>query len=138
MAIQQLQTYCAMCVSRCGILATVEDGRLTKVTADPAHPNGCICVKGTAAPEIVYAPDRLQYPMMGVCSGYVQKVVTRHKHIKNNALQFPSITPIETKIRSSLIQCPKMVLQNQAPKALIIQAKYCARTLTEKAYFSGR
>jgi anaerobic selenocysteine-containing dehydrogenase len=37
---------------------------LTKVTADPEHPNGCICVKGTAAPEIVYSPDRLQYPMI--------------------------------------------------------------------------
>jgi anaerobic selenocysteine-containing dehydrogenase len=35
-----------------------------KVTADPEHPNGCLCVKGTAAPEIVYAPDRLQYPMV--------------------------------------------------------------------------
>jgi anaerobic selenocysteine-containing dehydrogenase len=64
MAIQQIHTYCAMCVSRCGVLATVEDGRLTKVTADPEHPNGCICVKGTAAPEIVYAPDRLQYPLV--------------------------------------------------------------------------
>ena len=63
-AIQQVHTYCAMCVSRCGVLATVEDGRLTKVVADPAHPNGCICVKGTAAPEIVYSPDRLQYPMV--------------------------------------------------------------------------
>ncbi|HEY7648253.1 MAG TPA: molybdopterin-dependent oxidoreductase, partial [Methylomirabilota bacterium] len=63
MATRQVQTYCAMCVSRCGVLATVEDGRLTKVAADPAHPNGCICVKGTAAPEIVYSPDRLQYPM---------------------------------------------------------------------------
>jgi anaerobic selenocysteine-containing dehydrogenase len=48
-----------MCVSRCGVLATVEDGRFTRVTADPEHPNGCICVKGTAAPEIVYAADRL-------------------------------------------------------------------------------
>ena len=64
MAIQQMHTYCAMCKSRCGVLATVEDGRLTKVTADPEHPNGCICVKGTAAPEIVYSPDRLQYPMV--------------------------------------------------------------------------
>ena len=63
MAIQQLHTYCAMCVSRCGVVATVEDGRLTKVNADPAHPNGCICVKGTAAPEIVYSPDRLRSPM---------------------------------------------------------------------------
>ena len=53
-----------MCTSRCGVLATVEDGILTQVNADPDHPNGCICVKGTAAPEIVYSPDRLQYPMV--------------------------------------------------------------------------
>jgi anaerobic selenocysteine-containing dehydrogenase len=52
-----------MCISRCGVVATVEDGRLTKVNADPAHPNGCICVKGTAAPEIVYSPDRLRTPL---------------------------------------------------------------------------
>ena len=64
MPTQPMHTYCAMCVSRCGVLATVEDGILTKVTANPEHPNGCICVKGTAAPEIVYSPDRLQYPML--------------------------------------------------------------------------
>ena len=57
MAIQHRHIYCAMCGSRCGVLATIEDGRLTRVTADPAHPNGCLCVKGTAA------PDRLHYPM---------------------------------------------------------------------------
>ena len=53
-----------MCTSRCGVLATVKNGILTQVNADPDHPNGCICVKGTAAPEIVYSPDRLQYPMV--------------------------------------------------------------------------
>lgn len=53
-----------MCTSRCGVIATVEDGRLTQVHADPDHPNGCICVKGTAAPEIVYSPDRLQHPLL--------------------------------------------------------------------------
>ena len=63
MATEKLHTYCAMCTSRCGVIATVEDGRLTKVNADPAHPNGCVCVKGSAAPEIVYSLDRLQYPM---------------------------------------------------------------------------
>jgi anaerobic selenocysteine-containing dehydrogenase len=63
MAIRQLHTYCAMCVSRCGVVATVEDGIFTQVHADPEHPNGCICVKGSAAPELVYSPDRLQYPM---------------------------------------------------------------------------
>src|SRR6266498_4982968 len=63
MTSQQLHTYCAMCISRCGVIATVENGRLTKVNADLNHPNGCICVKGTAAPEIVYSPDRLRNPM---------------------------------------------------------------------------
>jgi hypothetical protein len=56
--------YCAMCVSQCGVVATIEDGILQKVHADPEHPNGCICVKGTAAPEIVYSPDRLRAPMV--------------------------------------------------------------------------
>jgi anaerobic selenocysteine-containing dehydrogenase len=63
-ATEQLHTYCAMCTSRCGVIATVEDGRLTHVNADPDHPNGCVCVKGTAAPEIVYSPDRLQHPLV--------------------------------------------------------------------------
>ena len=63
MAIEQHHTYCAMCISRCGVVATVDDGILKNVNADPAHPNGCICVKGTAAPEIVYSPDRLRTPM---------------------------------------------------------------------------
>jgi anaerobic selenocysteine-containing dehydrogenase len=53
-----------MCTSRCGVLATVEDGVLKQVNADPDHPNGCICVKGTAAPEIVHSPDRLLYPVV--------------------------------------------------------------------------
>ena len=62
--IQRIHTYCAMCTSRCGVIATVEDGKFTKVNADPDHPNGCICVKGTAAPEIVYSSDRLRQPMV--------------------------------------------------------------------------
>jgi len=53
-----------MCTSRCGVVATVEDGRLTQVNADPDHPNGCVCVKGTAAPQIVYAPERVQRPLL--------------------------------------------------------------------------
>jgi anaerobic selenocysteine-containing dehydrogenase len=63
MAAEKIKTYCAMCTSRCGVIATVEDGVFTKVAADPDHPNGCICMKGAAAPEMVYAPDRLQSPM---------------------------------------------------------------------------
>ena len=64
MSVAQLHTYCAMCTSRCGVIATVEDGRLVRVNADPDHPNGCICVKGSAAPEIVYSADRIRTPLV--------------------------------------------------------------------------
>ena len=63
MVVDTIRTYCAMCTSRCGVVATVEDGVFTRVQADPAHPNGCICMKGAAAPEMVYSPDRLRHPM---------------------------------------------------------------------------
>src|SRR5262245_41426295 len=64
MPIEKFHSYCAMCTSRCGVIATVVDGRLAQVNADPDHPNGCICVKGSAAPEIVYSPDRIQFPLV--------------------------------------------------------------------------
>ena len=64
MTVEHIQTFCAMCASRCGVIATVEDGRLAKVERDPDHPNGCICIKGTAAAEMVYSPDRITEPMM--------------------------------------------------------------------------
>ncbi len=56
--------YCALCISRCGCVATLEDGVLTRVDADPAHPTGqALCVKAKAAAEAVYAPDRILYPL---------------------------------------------------------------------------
>ena len=64
MALQQFHTYFAMCTSRCGLVTTVEDGVLKSMNADPDHPKGCICAKVKAAPDSVYSPDRLQYPMV--------------------------------------------------------------------------
>jgi anaerobic selenocysteine-containing dehydrogenase len=54
-----------MCIAQCGVIAKVEDGRFTKVTPDSEHPNGGICIKGSAAPEIVYSPDRLTNTTVG-------------------------------------------------------------------------
>ncbi len=64
MARQILPGYCALCVSRCGCLGTVEDGTLTRVDPDPDHPTGqALCVKARAAPEAVDDPSRLLYPL---------------------------------------------------------------------------
>ena len=61
--IQTIHTYCAQSKSRCGVVCTVRNGIFEKVEPDDSHPNACICVKGTAAPQIVYSPKRLKHPM---------------------------------------------------------------------------
>ncbi|HEV3348107.1 MAG TPA: molybdopterin-dependent oxidoreductase, partial [Methylomirabilota bacterium] len=64
MTTERIPGFCALCRSRCGCVSVVEDGRLVAVEPDPSHPTGQhLCVKGRAAPELVYAPDRLLYPM---------------------------------------------------------------------------
>jgi anaerobic selenocysteine-containing dehydrogenase len=57
-------TYCALCVSRCGAIATLENGAFTALQPDPSHPTGkALCLKGKVAPELVYHPERLLYPL---------------------------------------------------------------------------
>ena len=56
--------YCALCTAHCATIATVENGRVTRLDSDHDHPNGGVmCIKGKAAPELVYNPDRLDYPL---------------------------------------------------------------------------
>jgi anaerobic selenocysteine-containing dehydrogenase len=56
--------FCALCTARCATIATVTNGRVVRLEADPDHPNGGVfCLKGKAAPELVYHPDRLNYPL---------------------------------------------------------------------------
>lgn len=63
-AVERIPGYCALCVSRCGSIAVMEDGRFTALEPDPAHPTGkALCAKGRAAPELVYHPERLLYPL---------------------------------------------------------------------------
>ena len=61
---QKIHGHCALCIARCGTIATVEDGRFTRLDPDPSHPTGqAICAKGRAAPELVYHPERLTHPL---------------------------------------------------------------------------
>lgn len=56
--------YCALCTAHCATIATVENGRVLRLDPDHDHPNGGVmCIKGKAAPELVYHPDRLDYPL---------------------------------------------------------------------------
>jgi anaerobic selenocysteine-containing dehydrogenase len=62
--VRQMQGYCGLCIARCGTVATLTDGRFTRLDPDPTHPTGAaICAKGRAAPELVYHKDRLRRPL---------------------------------------------------------------------------
>lgn len=61
---ERIPCFCALCVSRCGAVATVADGRFVALDADAEHPTGqALCLKGKVAPEIVYHPERLLRPL---------------------------------------------------------------------------
>lgn len=61
---KKIAGYCALCISRCGILSTVRDGVLVAVEPDPSHPTGeHLCIKGRTAPEWVHSPDRILTPL---------------------------------------------------------------------------
>jgi anaerobic selenocysteine-containing dehydrogenase len=63
-ATEQVPSFCALCISRCGATATLENGRFVALRPDPSHPTGqALCIKGRVAPELVYHPERLLYPM---------------------------------------------------------------------------
>lgn len=67
---QLIPTFCAMCgpSSGCGILAKVVDGKFVGIEPLPECPTnkGLNCPKAHAAPQWVYSPERLKYPMKRV------------------------------------------------------------------------
>lgn len=58
-------TYCRMCNSLCGMVATVENGVITSMKPDHDNPasKGHICVKGPSIATITQDPDRILHPM---------------------------------------------------------------------------
>jgi anaerobic selenocysteine-containing dehydrogenase len=54
---------CGICPSGCGIEITMEGERLHRIKPMEGHPLGIVCKRGTHAKEIVYSPDRIEFPM---------------------------------------------------------------------------
>lgn len=54
------------CFDLCGLLATVDGGRVTRIQGDPEHPvtRGKVCIKGKKLLERLYHPERLQQPLL--------------------------------------------------------------------------
>ena len=59
-------SFCELCFWKCGVLAHVKNGRVTKIVGNPAHPlsKGRLCPRGEAATGLLYDPDRLKTPLL--------------------------------------------------------------------------
>jgi anaerobic selenocysteine-containing dehydrogenase len=59
-------TLCPYCGVGCGLLVSVEDGRVTRVKGDPAHPSsrGDLCAKAVHLPPTLRTNDRLLHPQV--------------------------------------------------------------------------
>ena len=65
MTVEQKVTYCRICEPLCGLIATVEDGRLLALRPDKQHPlsQGRACPKGIAFTDVQNDPDRVLAPL---------------------------------------------------------------------------
>lgn len=64
--IEVKNTYCDMCnhVPKCGIAASVKDGKVVRVEARDKYPADPICAKGISSLQELYDPHRITYPMV--------------------------------------------------------------------------
>lgn len=64
-SVEHKTTFCRICEPLCGMIATVEDGRLTALRPDKEHPlsAGFACPKGIAFTDVVNDEDRVTTPL---------------------------------------------------------------------------
>ncbi|HZN84292.1 MAG TPA: molybdopterin-dependent oxidoreductase [Mycobacterium sp.] len=74
MSTRTVHTFCRYCLASCGVEVTVEDNRVTKISADKQNPHTWqdFCAKGRTANQLVEHPRRILNPMRRVGDSYVE------------------------------------------------------------------
>ncbi len=64
--VEEVATTCEMCFWRCGVIASVVDGKVVRVEGNPEHPQnlGRLCARGNAGTGLLDDPDRLKTPLL--------------------------------------------------------------------------
>src|SRR3972149_5784851 len=62
------KSQCFLCNSGCDAVVYVKEGKVVKVEGDISSPvtKGTLCSKGLSSRDLIYHPDRLQYPLKRV------------------------------------------------------------------------
>ena len=76
MAPERKATFCRICEPLCGMVATVEDGKIVQLRPDAEHPlsRGYACPKGIAMAEVQNDPDRVLHPLKRTPGGDFERV----------------------------------------------------------------
>ncbi len=68
----KIRAICPLCPNQDGVIATVQNGRITRIEGDSKHPvsRGYICTKGRHSWETIYHPRRFKQPLLKTNSGW--------------------------------------------------------------------
>jgi anaerobic selenocysteine-containing dehydrogenase len=72
-AARTIRTVCPRnCYCTCGMLVTVDSGRITRIAGDPENPatGGHVCLKGLSYARRVTTAERLRWPLRRTASGF--------------------------------------------------------------------
>src|SRR5882724_3369335 len=70
-------TVCRECPAGCGVVARNREGRIVKLEGNPDHPvnEGALCLRGQAALQGLYHPDRLSGPSVREAGGPAKPIL---------------------------------------------------------------
>ena len=73
---REVKTFCRVCEPSCGLVAQVEDNKITSLKPDKSHPvtKGFACHKGLATLEIHQDEDRLNFPQRRSADGKLERI----------------------------------------------------------------
>ncbi len=69
-------TVCRECPAGCGVIARNREGRVVKLEGNPDHPvnQGTLCIRGQAALQGLYNPDRIRGPLLRDAAGTLRPI----------------------------------------------------------------
>ena len=69
-------TFCRLCESYCGLIATVEDDEIVALRPDPEQPvsQGFSCPKGVSMHQVVHDPKRILHPLRKKADGGFERI----------------------------------------------------------------
>ena len=63
--VEKVRSMCRLCLNRCGIVVTLEDGKVVRIDGDPDNPysQGFACAKGRSGFYTLDSPHRVTTPL---------------------------------------------------------------------------